>query len=228
MFYILSTVTTQELEDIYELTYKLQMLEQEQALGDYGIPQTLPDPAYMEIHKMEGQLAALLESAKNNMVATYGDWLEDHFGYAMEQAREDVAEFSDEPEDEDEDVVIERADQYLEDGAYYDVQIMQMKLSDEWQGANLSDKIIMFQEALTTMHNNGSMAAYLLDDQNAVQILDDLSAGPEVPYWNRDLANLLGYEIGTRSAPRQEWFSPVPALAKVIAVLGRLCRSLSA
>ena len=52
MFYILSTVTTQELEDIYELTYKLQMLEQEQALGDYGIPQTLPDPAYMEIHKM--------------------------------------------------------------------------------------------------------------------------------------------------------------------------------
>jgi len=64
------------------------------------------------------------------------------------------------------------------------------------------------------MHNNGSMAEYLLDDINAVDILDDLSSGENVDEWNQDLSRLLGYELGSRTSPKQEFF--VPAFVKHI------------
>lgn len=356
-----ASIATDDLEDIYELTYKRQVLEQEEALGAYGIPQILPDPAYMEKHRLDPRLEGMLDNAQEEMMSVYGSWIADHYEYAIDAMKESVYEnemqyirqmsmdeaerhfgeeklleaityFADdeiyaavkeeileeeeaiiykEPEEEpeisftdewmkylekikektgqryqrelqfDEDwpeeseisdktlheVVKERieeltlrddiimdtfdryrddimnnlsedmdmnedylreqaeeyADEWLMDSAYPGVVEMKDKLEDEWDVADLGEKIILFQEALTTMHNNGEMAEYLLQDRSAVQILDDLSSGPDVDDWNRDLARMLGYEPGSRlKSYHPEYSAPLTGLAKVIAFLGEL------
>lgn len=360
-------ISTNELEDIYELTYKRQMLQQEQSMGDYGLPQTLPDPAYMEMSRLDPNLEALLDAAKDEMVETYDSWLKDHHDYAVRAMMESVVEqemdwvrqmdlddaerhfgadtvmeaihnfasdeiyeavkeemseedgdaviykepeeepevsFTDEwmkyldkikektgqkyqrelqfdedwPEeseisdktlhevlkervekltlnddiivdtfdrfsddilsnladeiDTDSDYIRERAEEsaeeWLYDSAYPSVEEMKTRLEDEWDDdyddeGLLNKKIILFQEALTTMHNNGEMADYLLQDSNAVQTLDDLSSGPDVDAWNSDLARLLGYEVGSRLvSDKPEYTSPLTGLAKVLAFLDEL------
>lgn len=349
-------VYTQELEDIYELTYKYQMLQQEESLGDYGLPQPLPDRAYMELHKIEPALDNILEDVRDKIINIYDQWIEDHepsesqfremaeddanewFSYEANIAdfidifgedtvkevlitivddydlyadlniveddyrtEEDVLEFRrkyleqleltaqrqkvlplgpldpdveedlDYPEweepkfpkskenigdldigvfsdvfDTHKDDVLQRIirteeyyeyidehinhekERYYADTALGEVKQMREDLGASWEDKDVGDKVQAFQESLTTMHNNDEMAEYVLDDQDATNILNKLSEGEEVPEWNRELSSLLGYELGSKMNPEdQTWFSPVPGLAKVIAVLGRLCKELT-
>jgi len=342
-----ASLTTEDLEWIYELTYKHQMLSQEEKLGGDGLPQTLPDAAYMEKARIEQDLTSALDLAQQEMIETYQDWLEHHYEmnhetasetareveynslldmdpqelaqrfdeqtvrttiieesaeyirrqlmYDIEEEGEDIA-YRKKPVEEEEDEYAERikyldsfasknaqeyqkqmpfvegpewveqesktieeeltdrmralsidddlmddaldqdrrniidelmnfveendlqeltdelTQDYLIETAYPNVEEMKLKLEDEWDGSDFSKKIILFQEALTTAHNNGSMAEYLLDNRNAVALLDELSEGQDVEKWNQDLSKLLGYEMGSRMAPKQEWF--VPAFVK--------------
>jgi len=62
----------------------------------------------------------------------------------------------------------------------------------------VSEKIIAFQHALTTAHNTGPMAAYLLGMENeqerAKEILDYLSSDAKTEKWHRELEKILGYD----------------------------------
>jgi hypothetical protein len=108
-----------------------------------------------------------------------------------------------------------------EDMPHSGVQEMRDRLEYEYEDADLSDKIILFQEALTTAHNSGEMSEHLLGTSDAQSILNELSAGPKVDEWNRDLARLLGYEVGSRMLPQeQQWYMPAfKHLARVIIAL---------
>ena len=131
---------------------------------------------------------------------------ESYWDTAMEQEAEQLMEY----EEED------------DDSPYSAVRQMREAM-EEWDGLSTGDKIILFQEALTTMHNNGEMAEYLLNDPGAVRILDQLSAGPDVPEWDRALTKVLGYPPGSRFKPQSpDWFVPAALkhLAAVIAMLG--------
>jgi hypothetical protein len=328
-------IPTSDLEAIYEWTYKLQMLEQEERFGDYGVPQILPDRAYMEKARIEPLLQEKLDEIHDRMIEIYDDWIEGHepdpseyYDYAVENWREkrweienghstlsEVAdwfgdndvletvieylegvmeeegieeipdaydewikyldsikakkaqqrqfEFMDEEEvgypdppkplremtleeieklplyeDHEEGILDEieketywdramdeMAEQEMEwrqeEEPYGDIKSMREAM-DEWDNLSFSDKIILFQEALTTMHNNGEMAMYLLDDEDAVEILNTLSEGPDVPEWDYELTRMLGYPPGSRlQSQAPEWFVPaaIQAIASVLEML---------
>lgn len=290
-------LTRQDLEAIYELTYKYQMLKQEAALGDYGIPQQLPDNAYIAFEKIKQELNQKLEDSYYTLRSTFDQWLEHH----VEQADQDLMEYAYDEiignvrgatdyntlaqiVGEDELVIVmtetnpelaqfttlEEIIDYTEtldptaesalfkaiktyfaespnineiaNERYYqlqelndysgsaigDVQNMLDRIETEWISSSLDDKIQIFQEALTTAHNNGSMAEYLLRhdglaDVNAVLFLSQLSNDPAyAAKWNQDLAKLLGYPVGSRLAPKQEWFSA--HLKKAIRMIAALLR----
>jgi hypothetical protein len=81
---------------------------------------------------------------------------------------------------------------------------------DEWKNLDLDEKITKFQLALTTMHHNGEMAEYLISDpniKNETAFLTELSSGPNVESWNKDLTKVLGKPPGSTSKPPSDWFS---------------------
>ena len=325
-------IPTSDLENVYEWTYKLQMLNQEEQLGDYGMPQILPDRAYMEKAKIESLLAEKLDEIHERMIEVYDDWIEghepdpsDYYDMALEYWREkrseveggysnivEIAEwfgendvyetvveylqevletegieeiedpydawiryldsikertaqqrqleFMDEEEvghpdppkplkdmtleeisnldlyEEHEEAILDKIEQesYFdrvmeeqaeeemrmreEDEPYGEVKSMRAAM-DEWENLSFNDRIILFQEALTTMHNNGEMAMYLLDDEDAVEILNQLSEGPDVPEWDYELSKTLGYPPGSRfQSQAPEWFVPA-AINRIAYVL---------
>ena len=71
-------VETEDLEQIYEFTYKLQMLNQEERLGDFGLPTLLPDRAYIEKSKVEAQLEEKLNEVFDTMTQVYDNWIAGH------------------------------------------------------------------------------------------------------------------------------------------------------
>lgn len=76
---------------------------------------------------------------------------------------------------------------------------------------DLSGKIILFQEALTTAHNNGEMSEYLIDSsegESAADILDGLSEGVYTAQWDKDITRLLGHPPGSTATPKDVWFTP--------------------
>lgn len=91
MIQIYAQLTEQQIADIYELTYKSQILNQEEALGDYGAPQVLPDAAYLELLKIEDQLLRTLNRAMPEMWKVYHDWITKHNNYLWDMAVEYVA-----------------------------------------------------------------------------------------------------------------------------------------
>jgi hypothetical protein len=74
-----------------------------------------------------------------------------------------------------------------------DIQNMADKLK-EGLNSTLSEKIILFQLGLTTGHHHGTMADHLLDvgAGSGKKFLDQLSAGPNVEEWDKDLEKVLG------------------------------------
>jgi hypothetical protein len=76
-------------------------------------------------------------------------------------------------------------------------QILNAKASKDIQ-----EKIITFQLGLTTAHNSGTMADYLLFEEEEIEpgkgkeILDQISAGPKVDQWNDYITALIGKPIG--------------------------------
>ena len=77
-------ITRQDITDIYELTYKYQMLKQEAALGGYGVPTILSDAAYMEFEKIKGELSQKLDTAYDRLTSVYRDWIYHHQAGAEE------------------------------------------------------------------------------------------------------------------------------------------------
>lgn len=302
-------ITRKDMEDIYELTYKYQMLRQEEKYGDQGLPQPLPDRAYMELARVSAELSNRLAEMFDRMIEVYEDWIEHHTQGADEELAESIQEdieydighvktYNDivevleswwgetsaekklrdtiadqayknletwrrydaiEPEQQEyynsldfnrmtleqllevpfvkedqgffgdvRDALLDRNDIYeivnerleAERESYYQETAlggaidMLDKLRYEWEELpdGLDKDILLFQEALTTAHNNGSMAEYLITnrgypDRDAVEFLHELSAGPHVDEWNRELSQMLGYPLGSRSAPTQEWYT---------------------
>lgn len=318
--YIFAEIEKELLERIYELTYKYQMLQQEERLGDYGAPTILPDKAYMALSKYEYELGALLDEAHEEMVEVYQEWINRHepsdsdllesiaesesewlshdaslqdivdilgedkakeiiMDYIPEGAIEEslkdpfdqeseyrdyikqrtaqeqgvftfekdpkytwetikekkpidqysfaelAAAYPEEVESTKDDLIeavygshnwstmlddrLEDArNEYYEETAFSSVVELKNKFDDEWTDASLSDKIILFHESLTTMHNNGEMAEYLLEGP-AIKILDELSSGPKVDKWNEDLKRMLGHYPGTTTqVPKDVMRSP--------------------
>lgn len=317
-------ITRQDMAEIYELTYKYQMLKQEAALGDYGVPTTLPDAAYMEFEKIKGELSQKLEDAHDRFVDVYESWIDHHqqgaeedlssytyedvvngISYAKgysdlltifseEELQETLAEevikyirwaskYGELPEDGVDytaldppsmtfaeltalpftqpqpkrgdspdffndlktvleshsaldDIVMQKIEDSRED--YYNstelASVMDMldALKDEWQPLpeGLDTDIKLFQEALNTAHNNGSMAEYILEvdgmpDRDAGNFLSDLSENPEHgEKWDSDISRLLGYPVRTRIIPKSDWF--VSSHLKIaIQMLAKLARS---
>jgi hypothetical protein len=64
---------------------------------------------------------------------------------------------------------------------------------EEAQDGSLSDRIIAFQIGLTTAHHHGIMADHLLetDQGEGEKILDEISSGPKVKTWDRELRRVL-------------------------------------
>lgn len=334
------------LEEIYELTYKYQILKQEMELGDYGVPQTLPDRAYIAFHRIEGRLEEVTEECLDSAREVYRVWINEHepddyelqdmaynniremlknyeWGFASgretlsdladsiiseEDLREIVFDFLDidpydisDPHDEwmeylktvssktaqnvedqtefefmetlpkmdvpsqykelekltleelenllpdektrrelfekiaekvmenSEDMIEEEMDrskeEYEKDTALGTVQEVYEQLED-YEQLSLDEQITLFQYALTTCHNNGEMAEYIVSGAtsvvDAIAILDKLSAGEKVEDWDNELSKLLGYEVGSRSAPKDEWYRFSKRIARVIKILGQI------
>jgi hypothetical protein len=290
----INALTNNDIESIYELTYKYQMLKQEAALGDYGLPQQLPDNAYMAFEKVKQELNSKLDDVLPDFQRVFSDWLEHHITMAGEdlflsiwedtqggiysaksysallkiftedeikevlvESNTELAQYNTLEEIVDytetlsfseeialfkqvkdtlaqhpalsqivEDRVVQEEGNYYDETAIGDVQSMLDKIENAygWKSeASLDDRIIIFQEALTTAHNNGSMAEYLLADPGAVEFLSRLSNDPiYAEKWNQDLAKLLGYPVGSRLAPKQEWFSA--HLKKAIKMIASLLK----
>jgi hypothetical protein len=299
-------LTRQDIADIYELTYKYQMLKQEAALGDYGVPTILPDAAYIEFEKIKGELSQKLENAWHRLTEVFESWVEHHqegaevdlseIGYReIEEDVHDATDYSDllsvfseeevqqvlagvvkkyfdwtDPEsmtyaeliaflaaqDVDlthslfddlksalmsssivDEIVMERMESIRED-VYQSTElasVMEMRdeLNDEWEELpeGLDKDIEIFQKALTTAHNNGSMAEYILEvdgkaDRDAIDFLSDLSENPEhSEKWDAELSRLLGYPVRTRTVPKSDWFVS-SRLRRVIQALRRLAMKL--
>jgi hypothetical protein len=355
-------VETEDLDRIYELTYKHQMLTQEQNIGYYGAPQPLSDKAYLELAKVNSSLHYLLDKVYDKLIDTYDQWIEDHtpderyleemawdsftnWAYSMnyeevinyfgeeavlkvmkeyitrhdliedphyrnryESLREKIEESvypeweeievdEEEKIEPDEDDVLEwrrkyleslemqsrveyqkqfpfgplyktldmldidafeevfedheadiieillaEADQdalieplleeekerYYEDTAYGGVVEMRADLDKEiWDATSFRDKVRLFQIALTTLHNNDLMAQYVLADPSAVNILDKLSEGEEVPEWNTEISSWLGYPVGSRLAPEKDVMrEPLwPVYGRLLRVIAALLRA---
>lgn len=91
-----------------------------------------------------------------------------------------------------------------------DIQIMSDRLKEGLDGT-LSEKIILFQMGLTTGHHHGTMADHLLGlwQGKGKEVLDALSAGPNVEEWDKDLEKILGKkpsQIGR--APQELYINP--------------------
>lgn len=69
----MTKLTVQELERIYELTFKYGWLEAEERQEGW-----LQDTAYQEKARIEGELGPLINSALDKMVGIYEWWLENH------------------------------------------------------------------------------------------------------------------------------------------------------
>jgi hypothetical protein len=329
--YEASKLTAEDIELLYEMTYKLQMLESEEKFGDRGLPTILPDRANIMKLKIGPALEAALGEAHASMVDTYDEWINEHdpsdqaleenaresaesemtdfmrgwpeleelaerfgetniLGTLLEFYDENVgepAEFHEEnirylyPErfqDEKQAQVEQKQFPFMEDTttewveapdkgvvtdtdllssfetmyenhkkaiieeikdtSYYSdaiysnidvdaerenyeldtalggVKEMRERLND-WKHADLSEKIIIFQEALTTAHNNGDMADYLIDMrktygkyESAVDLLNQMSGGRGLEAWNRDLSQWLGHAPGSTMTPPDVWTHP--------------------
>jgi len=110
-------------------------------------------------------------------------------------------------------------DRHRETTAYGAIENMRQRLNG-WP-SDTDGKVIMFQEALTTAHNNGAMAIYLINDDNAVALLGQLSDGLGVEEWNADLSKVLHREPGSTTTPQPvQWFSTAcRRLARIIQLL---------
>lgn len=263
--------------EIYELTYKYQMLKLEMERGDYGLPSQLPDTAYLRFEQVKDRLSNKLDRIYPELIETYEHWLDSHhldnieeedliwdvytralytrdlvrdewplnidqfigdIAYALDSDNNSILYLEDEfkkyissiapPEVKHE---IENAsDQYIEYFDPKDIDLLVDKFMNEvvyplavkygkeyysemeevynridnvysrllnWDSYDLDEKILIFQEALTTAHHNGSMATWLFEDNNAVEFLDNLSA-MDTTKWDQELASWLGYEPGSR------------------------------
>jgi len=75
---------------------------------------------------------------------------------------------------------------------------------------NISDKIITFQEGLTTAHHHGTMADHLLDVSpgNGARILTRMSNNPEAATWDKDLSRAMGYTPKQQEGPKETVYDP--------------------
>lgn len=370
-------ITEAEMERIYELTYKYQMLKQELSMGDFGLPQPLEDKAYIEFHRVSQELEHALNETYEAIVDTYDSWINEHlpdndefentayreiketleqyliedaleyvmgndknaiadflqktldekfdeldeydkFKYAgkdykeysryteLEEKRKEDVEYYKTPGDERLDKYEERIkyldkfskrmaqmiqrqmpfmeeewaepeeegnielptifdlsydqliafieeedleeevkdkimeehvseemveehveglkDEYFSETALGSVNDMKERYEEDYPKADLDEKILLFQEALTTMHNNGEMAEYILKSKDSIEFLQALSNGKGLESWERDLTKTLGYPPGSRLAPKQEWFSSaMNRMSKVLEILKKSC-----
>lgn len=160
------------LEDIYELTYKYQMIQQEQSKGDYGLETVLEDKAYIELEKIKEGLNNKLNEMYEPFINTYSHWLSVH-------------------------------DQ---DNVYDKIDVIYNKLHNEYQTVDLDTKIILFHEALTTVHHGGIMADHLLgfNSGQGTVYLNYLTSNSLVQEWNEDLVKIIYHEPGSTIAPQED------------------------
>ena len=265
--------------DIYELTYKYQMLKLESGRGDYGLPTQLSDTAYIRFEQIKDSLNKKLNKIYPELIDTYEYWLDSHswddltaddfawdiytqmldlkgdyplhpdlfirdianiigphdedslLKYLEDEFRKYVANFSNaELREEIEASNIDELHEYtdklypseVEDlvdmfikevgyplavksgGEYYEelkevysrIENVYTRLLN-WDSYDLDEKILIFQEALTTAHHNGSMATWLFEDDDAVEFLENLSS-VDTTKWDEELTSWLGYELGSR------------------------------
>lgn len=93
-------------------------------------------------------------------------------------------------------------DKYLERFPGLDKEIEGIRkmydiLQEVDQSSSIDEKIITFQEGLTTAHHHGTMADHLLGVQpgHGKQILDTISSGPNMKEWNKELESTLGSDF---------------------------------
>lgn len=73
MYTIIAELAQDTLKKIYELTYKYGWINYEEDLTGW-----LPDKAYNEKYKIEGELSPILREGFEEIVQTYDEWLEGH------------------------------------------------------------------------------------------------------------------------------------------------------
>ena len=83
-------------------------------------------------------------------------------------------------------------------------RLIQVDASDD-----LQEKIITFQEGLTTAHHHGTMADHLLGVQvgTGTDILDNLS-NQDTTGWDKELSTAMGYQPAVQERPRETVYEP--------------------
>lgn len=109
------------------------------------------------------------------------------------------------------DVILEKSDKIL--GKLYNLWAKAFGVAEAYplvkrgyqdvtsaQGGSIDDRIVGFQIGLTTAHSTGTMADHLIEGAEipgaGKQVLDDLSSGPHLADWSKDLAGVLGHDPG--------------------------------
>jgi len=90
---------------------------------------------------------------------------------------------------------------------------------DSAKASDISNKIITFQLGLNTAHQFGSMADHLLETGtgSGQKILDEISSGPNVARWDKDLEQIIGFKSPTEQIP--EYFTPASKLQSAVACM---------
>ena len=223
---------TQDLEQIYELTYKYQILRQEEARGGYGSPQVLSDRASVLLLQTEDKLRRLLSRGISELEQIFSGWVTEHESVVMTDVEQDIEELLEEgsieersqlsgiPVEElgslsvDEIMRDMRAKGIIDDVTENSEEMKKVRHANDIllrlnAVTGLSDAILLFQEALHFSHFNGLLVDKykFVEDADTNTLLKNLSNLPSsvTDKWDRELARVLGYAPGSRLSPKESF-----------------------
>jgi DNA ligase D-like protein (predicted 3'-phosphoesterase) len=181
--YASSSLTKAELERIYELEYKLQALKD--------------SPRQHQREAMVDELAELLHKGIVAFRQAFDQWLFEYDQQFRKDINESIREYKELPEYQswpDELLRDHLREKHYSNQVYRNIKHVAQHLQKGAVG-NIGTDMALFQEALTTMHHNGSMIQYIPGYQKSgidLKLLTDLTNDPKyVDKWDKELGKVL-------------------------------------
>jgi len=122
------------------------------------------------------------------LLNTYGDAIADYLPEILDYSYDSYLEYFTEPQHEGGKSLVDEIT---------DAEEMLSRLV-AGQYSDMGDRIVLFQEGLTTAHHHGTMADHLLGVAfgGGKELLDLLSNSPEAEEWDKELTQVLGHPPG--------------------------------